>query len=169
MFKTKILNLNPKFQLEQFNRELNLLEEDKDRFAMDVQMICEMQGDMLKVVEEMEKQMGIPAYVEGGEHELKQKYTHSVDERRFSMLQLLSNANAQYNEVEDALQEANEQLSALRQSKSLTDAAGSDGDSSVNVLDQIRSILQKQLESINWADNEIGLLLKIFLNSFLLV
>jgi hypothetical protein len=70
-------------KLEQFNRELNLLDDEKNRFAMDVQMISEMQGDMLKVIEDMEKQLGMPAYIEG--EELKQKSTHSVDERRFSM------------------------------------------------------------------------------------
>jgi hypothetical protein len=59
------------------------LEEEKDRFGMDVQMISEMQGEMLKVIEDMEKQLGVSAYSEG--EDLKQKYTHSVDERRFSM------------------------------------------------------------------------------------
>jgi hypothetical protein len=61
------------------------LEEEKDRFAMDVQMISEMQSDMQKVIEEMEKQFGIPSNVDNGAPELQKKYTHSVDERRFSM------------------------------------------------------------------------------------
>jgi hypothetical protein len=37
-------------------------------------------------------------------------------------LQLLSNANTQYGEIEDALQEAAEQLTALRQSQNLISA-----------------------------------------------
>jgi hypothetical protein len=68
-------------------------------------------------------------------------------------LQLLANANAQYNEIEDSMQEANEQLSALRRSQNL--ATSKDAESA-NVIDHVRSILHKQLESINWADREIG-------------
>lgn len=62
-----------------------MLEEEKDRFAMDVQMIFEMQSDMKKVIEDMEKHLGIPADIENDEHALNQLVEHSVDERRFSM------------------------------------------------------------------------------------
>jgi hypothetical protein len=75
-------------------------------------------------------------------------------------LQLLSSANSQYNEIEDSLQEASEQLSSLRQSQQLVKAG--EPESSATILDQIRSILHKQLESINWADREIGKLFKIY-------
>jgi len=151
-------------KLEQFNRELNLLEEEKDRFGMDVQMISEMQGEMLKVIEDMEKQAGIPAYGEG-EQDLKQKYPHSVDERRFSMLQLLSDANAQYDEIEDSLQEASENLTALRQSQQLVST--NENESSSSVMDQIRLILHKQLENVSLADKDIGkYLCLITVNSF---
>jgi hypothetical protein len=64
---------------------LNTLEDEKNHFGMDVQMITEMQSDLSKIVEEMEKQLGLPPYTEG-DHSLKNKNcTASVDERRFAM------------------------------------------------------------------------------------
>lgn len=68
------------------------MDEEKNRFAMDVQMISEMQSDMQKVIEDLEKQLNLPPYTEGEElkqhtegEETKQRGAPSVDERRFSM------------------------------------------------------------------------------------
>jgi hypothetical protein len=66
------------------NRELNALAEEKDRFAMDVNTISEMQSDMLKIIETMEKELQIPADSHVDQN-VMQRSTHSVDERRFSM------------------------------------------------------------------------------------
>lgn len=51
---------------------------------MDVNTISEMQSDMSKIIEEMEKQLNLPPHT-GIDQDLPLKSGHSVDERRFSM------------------------------------------------------------------------------------
>uniref|UniRef100_A0A0R3RQS4 Nsp1_C domain-containing protein n=1 Tax=Elaeophora elaphi TaxID=1147741 RepID=A0A0R3RQS4_9BILA len=130
------------------SEEIKQLEEEKDRFLHTVDFISQQQTELEALVVDLEKALGLSDWTEMTPIELPDPgvATHA-DLQRQAMLQLQLQIDAQLKQADDDISDIIEQVKELqRSSMGIDDQA--------ETADQIAQILRRQLDALQWIDEQ---------------
>ncbi|KAI6220332.1 hypothetical protein M3Y99_01613500 [Aphelenchoides fujianensis] len=131
--------------LEEFDRRLQQLEEEKDAFCVDVRMVSEMQAGLAEELSRLEEAIELPL--------AEPTASNTVEQKRLAALNLLSDVAVQFDEMEAELEEASELLHEVGNAEE-----SGDDRQTVENLEQIRRILRSQWTSVTNVEKEADLL-----------
>ncbi|KAI6238140.1 hypothetical protein M3Y99_00711600 [Aphelenchoides fujianensis] len=139
------LLLQNQLGLEEFNRRLQQLEEEKDAFCMDVRMVSEMQAELEEELSRLEELIELPL--------AESVALNTAEQKRLAALNLLSDVTVQFDEMEAELEEAGELLHEVRNAEESVD-----NHETVENLEQIRRNFHSQWTSMTDVEKEANLL-----------
>ncbi|VBB31960.1 unnamed protein product, partial [Acanthocheilonema viteae] len=180
VFMSQVLELNAFDRVLRENQqkvldvseEIKQLEEEKDRFLHAVDFISQQQTELEALVVDLEKALGLSDWTEMTPIGLPDPgvATHA-DLQRQAMLQLQLQIDAQLKQADDDISDIIEQVKELqRTSVGIDDQA--------ETADQIAQILRRQLDALQWIDeqsyldsrrctSDLALCLFVFLENFI--
>uniref|UniRef100_A0A914CUT6 Uncharacterized protein n=1 Tax=Acrobeloides nanus TaxID=290746 RepID=A0A914CUT6_9BILA len=134
------------------DEEITQLEKEKDFFVHEVEVISQQQKELETMVEHLEKSLGLSDYAEGEPVGIRpNEFTTNADLKRQDIYRLQVTVDAQLKQADDDINDLCEQMTELQAWKE--DGSKSE-DSQAAIMDQIRQILKKQLDSLNWVDQQ---------------
>ncbi|KAI1701680.1 nuclear pore glycoprotein p62 [Ditylenchus destructor] len=142
--------------------DIDGLEREKDRYKYEIEVVEQQQAELDNLVTEMEKVLGLPDYTLGQPIGIRGPSSVTMaDVQRQNILQLQINVDAQLKQIDDDVTDICEQLIDLQKlSGTGTNLEPQNGETDANstVMDQIRQILRKQIETLSWVDKQTDVL-----------
>ncbi|MCP9265099.1 hypothetical protein DINM_020301 [Dirofilaria immitis] len=156
VFMSQVLELNAYDRVLRENQqkvldvseEIKQLEEEKDRFLHTIDFISQQQTELEALVVDLEKALGLSDWTEMAPIGLPDPSiaTHA-DMQRQAMLQLQLQIDAQLKQADDDINDIIEQVKELQRSN-----VGMDDEA--ETADQIAQILRRQLDALQWIDEQ---------------
>lgn len=156
VFMSQVLELNAYDRVLRENQqkilnvseEIKELEEEKDRFLHTVDFISQQQTELESLVVDLEKALGLGDWTDMAPITLPDPgvATHA-DMQRQAMLQLQLQLDAQLKQADDDINDIIEQVKELQK-------ASTGKDDQAETVDQIAQILRRQLDALQWVDEQ---------------
>nr|AZT78999.1 glycoprotein [Parabronema skrjabini] len=156
VFMSQVLELNAYDRVLRENQqkvlavgeEIKQLEEEKDRFLHTVDFISQQQAELETLVVDLEKALGLGDWTEMTPISLPDPgVATQADMQRQAMLQLQLQIDAQLKQADDDVSDIIEQVKELQRT-----ATGTDEEA--ETADQIAQILRRQLDALQWIDEQ---------------
>ncbi|CAK5088862.1 unnamed protein product [Meloidogyne enterolobii] len=151
-------------------KDVDELEQEKDRFCWEIDILGQQQEELEQVVKSFESQFNLPTQQDSTIIGGSQLFANSdsatpADVQRKNILQLQININAQLKLLDDEVGNLCGQISDLKRIAGLSSSTIAEDDQEkaeelenrLTSVDQIRQILRSQLESLIWVDKHSGI------------
>nr|CAD2203300.1 unnamed protein product [Meloidogyne enterolobii] len=154
-------------------KDVDELEQEKDRFCWEIDILGQQQEELEQIVKSFESQFNLPTQQDSTIIGGSQLFANSdsatpADVQRKNILQLQININAQLKLLDDEVGNLCGQISDLKRIAGLSSSTIAEDDQEkaeelenrLTSVDQIRQILRSQLESLIWVDKHSDALLE---------